>query len=77
VKRWNRIAIDASGLDHTPVSINETCVLGEQLGPALASRAMAIVHISMFDAMNAIVGFPFPDGKTHCALNCGTHLRCH
>jgi hypothetical protein len=56
VKRWNRIAIDASGLDHTPVSINETRVFGEQLGPARASRAMAIVHISMFDAMNAIVG---------------------
>jgi hypothetical protein len=56
VSRWNSIAIDASGLDHTPVSKNEKRVYGEQLGPTRASRAMAIVHISMFDAMNAIVG---------------------
>ncbi len=56
VLHWNRIAFDASGLDHTPVSISETRVFGEQLGPMQASRAMAIVHISMFDAMNAILG---------------------
>lgn len=54
--RWNQIAIDASGLDHTPVAIGENRVFGEQLGPARASRAMAIVHIAMFDAVNAIVG---------------------
>ncbi len=54
--RWNQIAIDASGLDHTPVAIGENRVFGEQLGPARASRAMAIVHIAMFDAVNAITG---------------------
>src|ERR1700682_1106141 len=54
--RWNQIAIDASGLDHTPVAIGEHRVFGEQLGPARASRAMAIVHIAMFDAMNGIIG---------------------
>jgi hypothetical protein len=48
VLRWNQIAIDASGADHAG--------LGEQLGPGRASRAMAIVHIAMFDALNAIVG---------------------
>jgi hypothetical protein len=32
-------------------------VFGEQLGPARASRAMAIVHIAMFDAVNAILPF--------------------
>src|SRR5262249_18589282 len=31
-------------------------VFGEQFGPGRASRAMAIVHIAMFDAMNAIEG---------------------
>jgi hypothetical protein len=56
VSRWNCIAIDASGLDHTPVSTLKMCVFREQLGPAWASRAMAIVHIVMFNAMNAIVG---------------------
>ena len=54
--RWNQIAINASGLDHTPVAPGETRVFGEQLGPARAARAMAIVHIAMFDAVNAIVG---------------------
>lgn len=54
--RWNRIAVDASGLDHTPVAAGETRVFGEQLGPVRSSRAMAIVHIAMFDAINSIVG---------------------
>jgi hypothetical protein len=56
VQRWNQIAIDASGLDHTPVAPGENRVFGEQLGPGRASRAMAIVHIAIFDAVNAIVG---------------------
>jgi len=45
---WNRVAVDASGLDHATAH--------EQLGPGRASRAMAIVHIAMFDAVNAIDG---------------------
>ena len=55
IRRWNAIAVDSSGLDHTPVGVGETRVFGEQLGPARASRALAIVHIAMFDAVNAIV----------------------
>ena len=54
VRHWNEIAIDATGLDHTPVAPDEQRVFGEQFGPGRASRAMAIVHIAMFDAMNAI-----------------------
>lgn len=54
--RWNRIAIDASGFDHTGVAPGENRVFGEQLGPGRSSRAIAIVHIAMFDALNAIVG---------------------
>ena len=54
--RWNQIAIDATGLDHTPVAPGENRVFGEQLGPGRASRAMAIVHIAIFDAINAILG---------------------
>jgi PAP2 superfamily len=56
VRHWNAIAIDASGLDHTPVTSEENRAFGEQFGPGRASRAMAIVHIAMFDAVNAIVG---------------------
>ena len=51
---WNGIAIDSSGLDHTPVEEGDPRVFGEQLGPGRSSRAMAIVHIAMFDAVNAI-----------------------
>ena len=48
VRRWNQIAIDASGFDHGSAR--------EQLGPGRASRALAIVHIAMFDTVNAVVG---------------------
>src|SRR5262245_3100535 len=53
---WNEVAIDASGLDHTPVALGEQRVFGENLGPGRSSRAMAIVHIAMFEAVNAIAG---------------------
>src|SRR5205823_4369085 len=54
--RWNAIAINASGLDHTPLAPGEIRTFGEQLGPSRASRAMAIVHIAIFDSVNAILG---------------------
>ena len=56
LRHWNEIAINASGLDHTPVAASENRVFGEQLGPGRSSRAMAIVHIAIFDAVNAIAG---------------------
>ena len=56
VRRWNEIAVDASGLDHTPVAAGERRVFGEQLGPGRSARAMAIVHIAMFDAVVALRG---------------------
>src|SRR5439155_709293 len=40
----------------TPVAPGENRVFGEQLGPTRSSRAMAIVHIAMFDAVTAITG---------------------
>ncbi len=48
IHRWNQIAIDATGADHAGAR--------EQLGPGRASRAMAIAHIAIFDAVNAIKG---------------------
>ena len=51
---WNHVAIDSSGLDHTPVAAGDPRVFGEQLGPGRSARAMAIVHIAIFDAVNAI-----------------------
>jgi hypothetical protein len=60
VHRWNQIAIDASGLDHTPLAPGESDhVFGQQLGPGRASRAMAIVHVAIFEVVNAIAGAPY------------------
>jgi len=56
VRHWNEIAIDATGLDHTPAAPGENRVFGEHLGPGRSSRAMAIVHVTIFEAVNAIVG---------------------
>jgi hypothetical protein len=56
LRHWNEIAIDASGLDHTPVPPGDSRVFGEQVGPCRSSRAMAIVHTAVFDAINAIAG---------------------
>src|SRR4029077_8490661 len=41
---------------HTPLAPGELRTFGEQLGPGRASRAMAIVHIAMFDSVNAVLG---------------------
>src|SRR5262249_13803755 len=60
VRRWNRIAIDASGLDHTPVAAGETDhVYGERVGPGRGSGAMAIVHVAVFEVVNALAGSPY------------------
>lgn len=56
---WHDTAMAATGLDHTPLSQGEQRAFGEQIGPARASRAMAIVHIAMFEAVNALTGQPF------------------
>jgi hypothetical protein len=56
LRYWNQVAVDASGLDHTPLAPGEDRVYGEQLGPGRSSRAMAIVHIAIQDAVNSILG---------------------
>jgi hypothetical protein len=56
LRHWNEVAVDASGVDHTPVPPGDPRVFGEQVGPGRASRAMAIVHIAVFDALNAVLG---------------------
>jgi hypothetical protein len=57
VRRWNEIALNANALDHTPVTPGENREdFREQLGPLRTASVFAIVHIAIFDAMNAIVG---------------------
>jgi Vanadium chloroperoxidase N-terminal domain len=40
---WNKIALEADRVAHTNGR-------GEQTGPTLSSRALAIVHLAMYDA---------------------------
>jgi hypothetical protein len=56
VRHWNQVAIDASGLDHTPLAEGENRVFGEQVGPGRSARAIAIVHVAIFEAVNAFDG---------------------
>ena len=56
LRYWHEIALTAVALDHTPVAPGEDRVFGEQFGPPRTSRALAIVHIALFDAVNAITG---------------------
>jgi hypothetical protein len=67
LRYWNEIALTAVALDHTPVATavaldhtpvapGEDRVFGEQFGRPRTSRALAIVHIALFDAVNAITG---------------------
>jgi hypothetical protein len=56
LRYWHEIALHTSALDHTPVAPDEPRVFGEQFGPPRTSRALAIVHIALFDAVNAITG---------------------
>jgi len=54
LRYWNEIMLGANALDHTPVQPGENRVFGEQVGPGRTSRAFAIVHIAIFDSVNAI-----------------------
>ena len=82
IHRWNQIAIDATGLDHTPVAPGELRTFGEQLGPGRASRAMAIVHIAIFDSVNAVLGgyrsySPIPAAKGPVSLDAAVAQAAH
>ncbi len=52
---WNEIALGTTAIDHTPVPPGSHRIFGEQFGPARSSRAIAIVQIATFEAVNAIV----------------------
>ena len=54
VHHWNQIAIDSRRPRSHAGRARRSAVFGEQLGPGRSARAMAIVHIAIFDAVNAI-----------------------
>ena len=54
--QWNRITLDANALDHTPSYQGPPHTSGAQAGPCRTSRALAIVHIAMFETLIAVHG---------------------
>lgn len=48
---WNDVALEANRVSHTNGK-------GEQTGPTLSSRALAIVHLAMYDAYAGVVNDP-------------------
>jgi hypothetical protein len=74
VEHWNHFSVDTSGIDHMPSNQGPTHTFGEQVGPCRAARAMAIVHIAVFEAMNAIT----PTYQSYVGLapaSAGTSVR--
>lgn len=74
LRHWNEIAINASGLDHT--------LFREQLGPGRSSMAMAIVHIAIFEALNAIEGkyesyVGLQPADKHASMECAIAQAAH
>ena len=51
ILNWNAVAIEANRVSHTDGS-------KEQNGPTLSSRALAIVHLAMYDAYAGVVNTP-------------------
>ncbi len=51
---WSHVAIDSTGLDHAPADVGDPHVFGHHLGPGRSSRATAIVHVAVFEVVNAI-----------------------
>jgi hypothetical protein len=48
---WNEVALEANRISHTNGQ-------GEQPGPTLSSRALAIVHLAMYDAYVGVINDP-------------------
>lgn len=46
---WNEVALEANRVSHTNGK-------NEQTGPTLSSRALAIVHLAMYDALAGVMG---------------------
>jgi hypothetical protein len=48
---WNHVALEANRISHTNGQ-------DEQTGPTLSSRALAIVHLAMYDAYAGVINNP-------------------
>lgn len=52
---WNAVALEANRVSHSDPA------KGEQTGPPLSARALAIVHLAMYDAYAGVKNNPNPD----------------
>lgn len=53
--KWHEFFLDLTSLDHTTVAGEaDDVTFAEQLGPCRSSRALAILHLAVFEAVNAI-----------------------
>lgn len=67
---WNAVSLEANRVSHSDPDKRE------QNGPTLSSRALAIVHLAMYDAYAGIVGGPgFPRYLTSGPAPVGTSAR--
>jgi vanadium chloroperoxidase len=67
---WNAVALEANRLSHSDPDKRE------QNGPTLSSRALAIVHLAMYDAYAGIVSGPnFPRYLSPAPAPAGTSAR--
>lgn len=56
IRYWNQVALDANRRDFSDIVNPPGPPAPEQGGPTLSSRALAIVHLAMYDAYFAVVG---------------------
>lgn len=56
VLAWNHVALDMTSIDHTTAGVTNVFepTYAEQFGPPRSARAMAIAHLAMFEAANAV-----------------------
>lgn len=54
--QWNALALDLTALDHTTLATSSGSdpLYAEQFGPHRSSWALAIIHLAIFEAVNAI-----------------------
>ena len=72
VLAWNHVALDMTSIDHTTAGVAGVFepTYAEQFGPPRSARAMAMVHLAMFEAANAID----PRFKSYAAPGSATTL---
>jgi hypothetical protein len=59
LKGWHNIALDVTALDHAPTISASPATFHQQFGPTRTARALALVHLAMFEAANRSNGAPY------------------